>query len=137
MAEKSTGEVNLYKSKPIMKVRVNPQLNPDGSENLSIIPKAVHLKGLRPKTLQEQVEAFTRDRGRIPDNMIYDEFVNDDDFHDYLDDLQDWGLSEHEASEILSQREDAKIQRFGYSEDVEATPLPDPSTEPPTDQKTG
>lgn len=133
MAEKSTGEVNFYRSKPVLTRRDRSSfLNADGSENLSIVPVASDLLGLRPKTLQEQVEEFTR-LGGASARMVYDEFINDDDFHDRLDDLEENGLSPHEVADILAQREEAKIQRFGYGVPDDATPLPDPSTEPSVD----
>lgn len=93
---KNASPANVYRKKPAMKVRKIPTLNPDGSEILDPTPLAVEMIGVRPLTMQELYEKFTQ-HGDVAHNLVYDDFLDDDDFMEELDDLPENGLSPYEV----------------------------------------
>lgn len=74
----------------------HPRLTDDGKLRVSPTPLATDLIGLRPMSKEEQIARYTG-HGIIDFNLIPDEnFLSEDDFHDYLDDVPEEGLSPYE-----------------------------------------
>jgi len=113
----------------------HPRLTSDGKLKVDPMPLAVDLIGLRPMSIAEQVHRFTRHD--VTDfNLIPDEnFLSEDDFHDYLDDLPDEGWSPYELAgfqNIERQYSLGRSHSFADAEsDDDATSLPDPVAERP------
>ena len=117
----------------------HPRLTADGSLKMDPMPLAIDLIGLRPLTIEEQVARFTR--ADITDfNLIPDEnFLDEEDFHDYLDDLPEEGLSPYELAgfqNISRQYEYGRTHMApaDFTEDdsdLPAPPLPEPTPSAP------
>lgn len=75
----------------------------DGKEVVSHVPVATDLIGVRPLSLEEQVKRFGG-HGVVDWRLVPDEkFLSEDDFHDYLDDLPEEGLSPYEIAGFRNQ----------------------------------
>lgn len=112
----------------------HPRLTPDGKLKVSPMPLATDLIGLRPLSLEEQIARFTRDD--VTDyNLVPDEkFIDEEDFHDYLDDLPEDGYSPYELHGFRNIERAHEYGR-GYlapadpveeDSDESAPPLPEP-----------
>ena len=78
-----------YFSKPFVKrTRKNPLLDTRGHEVLDPVPLTVPLRLTSTERLQ-RIEA-------VSSRLSYDNFLDDDDFHEHLDDIPDQGLSPYE-----------------------------------------
>lgn len=119
----------------------HPRLTVDGKLKINPMPLAVDLIGLRPLSIEEQVRRFTQhdvtDFNLIPD----EKFLDEDDFHDYLDDLPDEGWSPYEIAGFENQ---ARAYEYGRTHapkpadddlDASGTLPPEPSAKRP--QKAG
>lgn len=115
----------------------HPRLGPDGRVSVDEMPIAVDLIGLRPLTMEEQIARF--DHGVTDYRLIPDEnFLSEDDFHDYLDDLPPDGLSPYEIAGFENQafayeigREHAQPKAPEASPPPSGTPLPEGGREGP------
>lgn len=76
----------------------SPRLTPEGDMIVDPMPLADDLIGLRPMSLEEQIARF--DGTGLADNSLVpdEQFLSEDDFHDYLDDLPEEGLSPYEIA---------------------------------------
>lgn len=117
----------------------HPRLTSDGSLVMDPMPLAIDLVGLRPLSIEEQVARFTR--ADLTDfNLIPDEnFLDEEDFHDYLDDLPEEGLSPYELAGFqnitrqyeLGRTHIAPADDLDDDSDSSATPLPEPKPSAP------
>lgn len=105
----------------------------DGKEVVSRVPLATDLIGVRPLSLQEQVERFGG-HGVVDWRLVPDEkFLSEDDFHDYLDDLPEEGLSPYELAGFRNQEALYNLGKTHVQpeEADDATPLPEGAAKRP------
>lgn len=123
------------------------RLTEDGKVKVSDMPLAKDLIGIRPLTLEEQVARFSS--GILDFRLIADErytdallqkvgltpdrFIDDDDWHDYLDDVPEEGLTPYEIEALNNLRSYAENGGVVHSV-VAPPPLPEPSPSAPTTQ---
>lgn len=74
------------------------RLTETGNLKVDPMPVATDLIGLRPMTKEEQIARYTG-HGIVDWSLVPDEkFLSEEDFHDYLDDLPEDGLSPYEIA---------------------------------------
>lgn len=123
-------------------------LTPEGDQIMDPMPVAVELIGLRPLTLEEQVQKYT-DHGVMDFNLVPDlslvqrfpehYFTAEDDFGDYLEDLPEEGFSPYELAALENIRDYNARMGFDYmaEEDLEHEPVTSPEPSPERPQKAG
>lgn len=121
----------------------HPRLTEDGRLKVDPMPLATDLIGLRPMTKEEQIARYTG-HGVVDWSLVPDtNFLSEEDFHDYLDDLPEEGLSPYEVAGMKNIYHAIKTGRDfidpqegeEVDEDPAATPLPEPVAKRP--QKAG
>lgn len=77
------------------------RLNHQGQEVLDSKPHTLVIDAFRPPSLEQQVRELTRlgiSARDLARSAQFDQFADDDDYHDHLDDVPMEGLSRHEVA---------------------------------------